>query len=305
MKILNRTPAAVMVSMAALPAVLLCSPALAETWRGVERLKGRDRVTVIVEEKTRTYFRATPEAPLTVPVKGPARVRLVSRAELPAGAQASSYRVRAMLGRKLLERQGTESTPSKDARLAKTPRAIGQSRQMIVNVPKGEHELKVSIEGASSVLLRILVSEGAGREERTVGLAPVEAARTVSLKENEKIFPYYSALPGKSIRFKVVGPASLDLVTRLDYDSSMRGSQSYRLAISDGSKRPREVEFKTTKALTAIYADLPELVPSKFRRLKLSVGEGTHEITVALLKPVTGSVEVQARIPEPWVGKAE
>ena len=47
---------------------------------------------------------------------------------------------------------------------------------MIVNVPKGEHELKVSIEGASSVLLRILVSEGAGREERTVGLTPVEAA---------------------------------------------------------------------------------------------------------------------------------
>lgn len=278
----------------------------AAAWKGVDRLPGRESVNVKVEEKTRTYFRATPQAPVEVVVKGPAMLRVVSRAELPAASGTPvSYRVRVSEGKKVLERQSIVTTLSTQARTKKGPQALGQSRQMIVKVlGSGDHTLKVSVEGVPSVLLRLLTVEAPDRKERTVSLTPVEATRSVLFKEGERVFPYYSALPGKPVRFRVVGPVKLDLISRLDFDLTMRGRQSYRLAISDGRRR-REVEFKTTKALTATYEDLKDRVPSKFRRLELPVGEGMHEITVDLLKPAHGSVEVQARIPEPTVGNEE
>ena len=84
-----------------------------------------------------------------------------------------------------------------------------------------------------------------------------------------------------------------------------RGTQSYRLAISDGGKPLRELQYKTTKALTATYPELTDRVPSKFRRASLPIPSGLHEISVALVKPKNGSVEIHARIPEPDVGNAE
>lgn len=277
----------------------------AATWKGVDRLAGREPVVVTVDERAKTYFRVTPQAPLEVVVEGPARLRVVSRAELPADSkQPVSYRIRVSEGKKVLERQSAETILSTQARLEKGAQALGESRQMIVKVTgKGKHTLRISVKGLPSVLLRLLTGPASDRG-RTVSLTPVDASRSVLFKEEEKVIPYYSALPGKPVLFRVVGPTRIDLISRLDFDPTMRGRQSYRLAISyDG--RLREVEFKTTKALTATYENLKDRVPSKFRRFELTVGKGLHEISVALLKPAGGSVEVQARIPESSVGNVE
>jgi hypothetical protein len=280
--------------------------AQAAAWRGVERLPGHEPVIVKVEEKARTYFRVTPRKPLEVVVRGPAKLRVVSRAEMPAASERQvSYRLRVSEGKKVVERQSAETIPSTQARIKTGARSLGQSRQVIVKVPgDGLHTLRVSVEGLPSVLVRLLTAEAASRSERTVSLTPVEASRSVLFKEGERVIPYYSVLPGKPVRFRVVGPTRLDLISRLDFDSTMLGRQSYRLAISDGRRR-REVEFKTTKALTAAYEDLKDRVPSKFRRLEMPVDEGLHVISVDLVKPARGSVEIQARIPEPSVGNEE
>jgi hypothetical protein len=127
----------------------------------------------------------------------------------------------------------------------------------------------------------------------------------VLVAENEKIIPYYTTMAGKPVRLRVVGPATLELITRLDFDSSMRGSHAYRLAISEGGKRLREVEFRTNKATTASYTNLKDRVPSKFDRLMLPIGNGTHEISVELLAPAGGAAEIHARIPQPTVGNEE
>ncbi len=103
----------------------------------------------------------------------------------------------------------------------------------------------------------------------------------------------------------MVGPTALDLVARLDFDATMRGPQIYRLGILEGARRLREIQFRTTKATTAAYADLKDRVPSKYDRVRIPVGDGTHEITVTLLAPARGSAEIHARIPEPSVGNEE
>ena len=99
-------------------------------------------------------------------------------------------------------------------------------------------------------------------EPRTVTLF----AGAVTVTEGEKSIAYYSVMPGKPVKLRVVGPTTLDLLARLDFGDTMRGVQTYRLVLSEGGRKFRELEFRTTKATTARYSELKDRVPSKFDR---------------------------------------
>jgi hypothetical protein len=138
-----------------------------------------------------------------------------------------------------------------------------------------------------------------------VSLTPIKAPRSVSVIEGEKSIAYYSLMPGQPVVLRVVGPSTLDCLTRLDYDATMRGAQAYRLRIVERGRTLRTVDFRTTKSGGATYAELKDRVPSRYDRFSLPVGNGLHEIEVHLVKPANGSAEIHARIPEPSVGNTE
>lgn len=285
---------------------LLATAAIASKWEAIERLPGQSPVTVIVEEKPRNYFRITPDKPLTVPIEGPVSLRIVSRLELPRGSrQAVSYSLTVTEGGKELEREDTESSASSQVRGSEAKHEIGKSRRLGITVPEGRHVLTLSLKGAPALLVRMHQAAPVANEEPTVTLTPVEQPRSVTVTEGEKTILYHSVLPGRPVKLRVIGPTSLDLITRLDFSSAMRGTQTYRLGISDHGRRIREVEFKTTKSMTAVYTDLKDSVPSKFDRIRLPIGSGLHEISIDLLSPPRGSAEIHARIPQPRIGSAE
>ncbi len=280
--------------------------ARAGTWEAIERLPGQTAVKVMVSGKPRLYFRVTPDHALPIPLVGPLRLRVLSRVELPAGfQQVVSYHVRVTEDGRELDHQDTESSAASQVRDPSGAHAIGKGRRLNVDVPAGNHSLLLSVEGAPAVLVRLQQAAPARGEEAMVSLTPIEAPRSVSVTEGEKTIQYYSVMPGKPVRLRVVGPTTLDLLSRLDYDVTMRGPQTYRLGILEGASKLREVEFRTTKATTAAYANLQDRVPSKYDRVRIPVGDGTHEITVTLLAPAHGSAEIHARIPEPSVGSEE
>lgn len=287
-------------------ALLAAAPATAGTWEAIERLPGQTPVAVMVGDNQRLYFRVTPERPLTVPIEGPARLRLTSRVDFSsAKVSLVAYTLRVVEGDRVLERQQTESAPSSVVHGAEGKGDVGKSRRMTVDVPAGRHELKIEAGGVPAVLVRLHQAAPRRGSEATVSLTPVDAMRSVLVAEGEKTIPYYSTTPGKPVRLRVVGPTTLELIARLDFDASMRGTQGYRIAISEGGRRVREAAFKTTKATTAVFTNLKDRVPSKFDRLTLPIGGGTHELLVELLAPAGGTAEIHARIPEPSVGNEE
>ncbi len=282
------------------------APAAAATWKSIERLPGQSPITVLVDEKPRLYFRITPQRSLGVPIEGPARLRITSRAEFATGAsQIVSYRLRVHEGGQELEHQATETAPSSRVRGGDGEDPVGKSRRMTVDVPAGRHELSLAVEGVSALLVRLHQAAPARGAEQTVSLTPIEAARSVLVAEGEKTIPYYSVMPGNPVRLRLVGPTSLQVISRLDFDATMRGTATYRLAISERGRRLREVEFKTTKATTASYTNLKDRVPSKLDRFQLPFGDGTHEVTIELLAPSGATAEIHARIPQPAVGNQE
>src|SRR5436309_4976114 len=82
--------------------------ASAARWEAIEALPHQKPVAVLVQDQSRIYFRITPGTPLMIPLEGPARLRVVSRVELPAGpSRVLSYRLKALEGTTVLDEQVT------------------------------------------------------------------------------------------------------------------------------------------------------------------------------------------------------
>ena len=286
--------------------LFLAAPALAAKWQAIEHVAGRSPLTVSVQENPRIYFRVAADSPLTVTVDGPARLRLVSRAELPRGvSRPISYTVRIDEGGKLLKEHATESSAANGVKLGDSNAVICKSRSVGLDLPEGKHRLTISETGMPSVLVRLLSSSPNRGGAEMISITPVEATRSVTVSEGEKLIPYYTVFPGKPVKLRIVGPTSLELSTRLDFDATMRGTQAYHIAITKRGVRIREAQFKTTKAITASYTDLKDRSASKMDRIVIPLGDGVQEISVELLEPRNGSAEIHARVPQPTVGSEE
>ena len=287
-------------------ALLLAAPARAQRWRAIESLAGAAPVTVLVNGKGRIYFRLLRDRPLEIQVAGPAQVRLTTRVELPPNSSAAlAYQLRVSEGGKAIDRMSTESSAAPGATLAGQGPRLGKSRALTFDVAEGPHRLSLTLSGAGSALVRIHKSGGPRSRTPMVSITPVLAARSVSVAEGEKVIPYYSVFPGRPVQLRVVGPTTLELVARLDFDATMRGTASYRLRLVEKGRILRDLEFRTTKASTASYTNLSDRVPSKLDRVSVPLPEGLHEIAVELARPARGSAEIHARIPQPSVGNQE
>ena len=299
---------ALLVSCSLLAAVFLGHPARssAARWRPIGEVASGAPVRVLVSGKPRVYYRVSPGSPISFSVKGPARIRLVSRVEFGSGkSPAIAYRLRLSGDGRVWKEHATESSPAPTARLKEGGAHVGKSRTALVKVPAGEHALTLSAEGPAAVFVRILVAERSGVGAKLVSITPVEAVRSVTVSEGEKLIPYYTVTAARPARLRIVGPTRLELSVRLDYDATMRGAQPYKISIAESGKRLREARLRTTKSAAATYTDLKDRVPSKLDRVVLDLGPGLHELSVALVEPRGGSVQIHARIPEPTLGGEE
>ena len=308
------TPMLVRAVRIALLAAAFASPPAARSfaargpsWDPVELVEGVAPVVVEVKGRPRVYFPITAPAPLKVSLTGPARLRVVSRAEVAAGSSAPvSYSVRVDSDGKSIGEVTTTSSPAPGAKRKDGQGAICKSRTLLVEIPAGPHGVTIRTEGAASVLVRLLVaSPQRPREARMISLTPVDARRSVTVVEGEKMIPYYTTRVGSPVRFRVIGPTKVELSSRLDFDATMRGSQHYRLALRVSGAAAREESFTTTKALGATYMEAKDRIPSKLDRAVVAVAEGSHDVVVELLGPKSGTAQVRLRIPQPSVGNEE
>lgn len=282
---------------------LATGTAAAASRTSIEKLAGVTPVNVIVNDKPRVYFRIQQGTPLVVPIEGPVRVRVVSRVECAASG-VSTYALRASEGATTIDEITTESSASTEVRLERGTTPLGKSRRLTFDVPAGRHRIALALSGAAAALVRIQTSS-AREKAPMVSLAPADADRSVDVVEGEKLIPYYSVVAGKAIHFRVIGPTTLELSTRLNFDATMRGTQTYRLRVSEATRAPRDLEIKTTKATAASFRNVRDRIPSKLALTRIPVANGSHEITIELLSPARATVQVHARIPEPSVGNEE
>jgi len=127
--------------------VVLACPSVteADNWNAIERLPNQTAVSILVRDNARAYFHLTPEASLTVPIEGPCRLRVVTRAAIPADAKIVTYQVRATENGRPLETLDTETSAADQVRLAGEVTAVGKSRRMVVDIPAGAQHVVLTL----------------------------------------------------------------------------------------------------------------------------------------------------------------
>ncbi len=276
-------------------------------WDPIERVENVAPVLVEVKGNSRVYFPVGAATPLQFTISGPARLRIISRAEVASlESPAISYSIRVEADGRAIGQATTSSSASAGAIRRDRRGALCKSRSLIVEIPDGSHRLTVRVGGATSALVRLLAASPlpAGGT-RMISLTPVHAAGSVTVLEGERMISYFTTRVGSPVRYRVIGPTRLELNSRLDFEPEMRGRQGYRIAIRVSGSPAREASFTTTKAMGAVYQEKKDLVPSKIDRTAVTVPAGPHEIAVELIAPKGRTAQIHVRLPEPAVGNEE
>ena len=282
-------------------------PPPSSPWGPIRQVEGTEPRQLLIKGKPSIYFRVARRAPIRFTVRGPARLVVISRAEMPPATSGTSpYFLRVLGPHSPLRVQATESQPDPGARLADGGKAtIFESRRLVVAIPEGEQEVWISVSGVPGVFVRLLRVPPGGEPDGMIAIAPDGPHRPVVVKDRAERISCYTVTRAKPLFFRVTGPTTFALISRLDFAKSEPGPRSYTLTLSSGGRTLRTLQYNAVRSDSATYVDLADRVPSRADSVEVSLGPGTSEVRVELVDPPDGSAEVHARIAEKPAGEEE
>ncbi len=120
-----------------------------EAYVAIAPLSYARSATIVIKEKSLTYYVAQPSRPVTFRVLGPARLKVVSRlAYDPRMKGAQKYSVTVTEEKKLLKQFPLETTKSSGLSFGEWPEVTpGKSRTFYFDIPEGEHHYDFGISG--------------------------------------------------------------------------------------------------------------------------------------------------------------
>lgn len=129
-------------------------------WRFLKPIKYKDEVPMYVENKKRDYFRFSSDTPLEIKTQGPAMLKVLTRLEFSANVTGNEYEVRILEDGLLKNEQVFQTKKAlRVAYAADTDLAAGMKKELIVEIPDGEHIYTVEVKNprSATVLCRPMV----------------------------------------------------------------------------------------------------------------------------------------------------
>ena len=94
---------------------------------------------------------------------------------------------------------------------------------------------------------------------------------------------YYRISSSKSQKFKVRGPATIRVFTRLEYDYTMQGLLTYRVSVKKNDSIPQTFRLTTNPSRDMQYVSDKKFVPGQLQKFFIEVPKGVHTYETSLL----------------------
>jgi len=280
----------------------LPGPASAATsWASISPREEQGRQCIRIGAENLDYYLLDDDQPVLLRVRGPRRVKVVTRYVFgPDDSEEASYRI-------ILRVDGREEVRRvlrADAKAGVGPCGgtgeVAALRKIYLEVPTGLHDIQVLAEADNTgrVAARFFRNSKT-REAVLVNFAPEDYDAVYSLQfESGTRSTYYHFTGERPLRFSIIGPTTLEIDTRLDFDHTMTGSSSYQLEVlHNGKPLPRFI-YHTKKISAASYVERRDILPGERKKMRLSVPRGRHDYEMRCLGPQNCGVAVRIRIPE-------
>jgi hypothetical protein len=244
----------------------------------ISKISPRTTISV-VKRVEQEYYLLTKDHPLVFNVEGPHHLRVYMRllwTETMSNKESYKLIIKEDNQEKILNFTTELSTTARGANNKK----YSKWRSFYLEIPQGRHEYKISLLEAKSDTLALRFSFEKPREYRKI--LPEKPYKELQFVERERIINYYELPTTGSIKIQVEGPAILKVSSRLNYDYTMEGKQTYTLVARVGSKEWQTKTFNTSKSETGIYKNAPMLIPSRPSNMYLNIPPGSYRLEFVL-----------------------
>ncbi len=257
-------------------------------WKLIPPETGR-KVKLKVNKKTRTYWRLEHNQAVKILVNGPSRIKVYSRAVIPAKKKETLYGFEVQLddGKPCLVGRGTAY--KKTVKNIKHPKLrIGESRSVYLKVPEGKHEYTFTLPKMveEPVFVRFYVENHAVAEKPSwIAYLPRTSLEEVRISVKEREYIYYRAAKGKYIELDIIGPTRVRGIARLEFDASIRGEKAFRVQVSEDDKVLMTAPLTAKISGTASYTTPSDKVLGKGETFYIDVPAGHHHLKVTIPDP--------------------
>ncbi len=99
-------------------------------------------------------------------------------------------------------------------------------------------------------------------------------------------------------RLKALGPAELQVNTRLDFDQHMKGgAHGYAIEVLVGGTSVNQTSYVVTRSQVAVYGNCPDIVPGVVKNTSVQREDGLHELEIRLRDTIAPGVAVKLYLP--------
>jgi hypothetical protein len=256
--------------------------AMAADYRFITPYTFDQKMDVHLAGKTRSYYVLTDDKTVQVKVKGPTKLRVVSRAVLATGQDSVEY---SFVGR----REGAQKSilVQHHSRVFDNGNLGGEgggtltaSRDHFIDVPRGEQTYVFSVPRNSkqTVLVRFArASNEFAQGDKIVGMTPISYTTRVDIVTKEETSAYYRVGGKDNVTLKLIGPATLKVLNRIEFDQNMNGKQKWRVQVVEDGNVKATHSFSAQKSQVTTYRESAPYVPSRAEAFFIEVPEGSHE----------------------------
>ena len=225
----------------ALAAILMMAAALpaSAAWKSLRPQDQAGEVCVRVGAQDFDYILLDPQEPARFRVRGPKRLKIISRYIF--GKEDSGnprYVMRVFVDGQEELVKALHGEVLANAQLCGRSGEVSVLRRSYLNVPTGLHDVEiVGDTPASGRIAARVFRESRSKGPRLVSFSPEAFDGVYELQfASGSLSTYYHFSEDAPLRFRVIGPTTLQIDTRLDFDQGMSGSQPYELLVVQDGK---------------------------------------------------------------------
>jgi hypothetical protein len=285
-----------LVALVAALSALLVQGAAAADWKSFRPADYSAKTSISIGGKELTYYGFTADEPLTFSVEGPTRIKILTRVRIPNNLETAEYGVSISRDGVHVETVEKEAYPKDGAfYIAFNSFRPGVIRRIYIDVPTGRHGYEISAVGRHSVDARLF--ESAESKPSLVSVAPQEYESVETLLYRDKELTYYLLTEDEPVVLEVVGPTTVKVNTRLLYDATMLGDQTYVVGVREVGEPECVYRIDGAPSETVVMRDRTDVIPGALRHFLLEVPRGSHRYEFRLADAVAGGLAIKFYMP--------
>lgn len=263
-------------------AVMLPAAVNAAGYRYIRPTAYDEDIHLSVSDKSRHYFVLRETNMIQVSVKGPSKLKVMTRLALDSKKDKPEYSFEYTMddGDKAKSISHKTKSSSETAYEDGRDEPIGVLRKEVIEVPRGKHTFTFRLLDDSDHVIFTRFSQKTNEftgGTPVVAMTPFEYTSSVDIvSPREERYTYYRVSSKDRVVLKLVGPATLKVLNRIEYDSKMQGKQKWKVQVLEDGSEKRVLNLAATKSEVNVYRESNDLVPSRAETFYLEIPEGEH-----------------------------